>query len=94
MAGLGVAGDQWGLVESWRKEVTMPAIEIHSGMRLAKIFDVLIEVGGPFQGVGRDKRILVVTREQHKALVDAGLVKPDGTKARLRGKKATKNRTV
>src|SRR5438132_1493662 len=65
----------------------MPAVEIRSRAQYRKALDVLIAVGGPFQGRGRDKRVLVVTEDQYQALVGAGVAKQNGTKARDRGKK-------
>ncbi len=65
----------------------MPAVEMKNKEQYRKAFQVLIRVGGTFQGVGRDKRLLVVTNAQYKALVAAGVVKPNGAKAPSRGKK-------
>jgi hypothetical protein len=73
----------------------MPAIEIESPEQYKKAWDVLIQVGGTFHGVGQDKRTLLVTEAQYDALVAAGVVKKNGTKDRSRGKnKAHRDRTV
>jgi hypothetical protein len=74
----------------------MPAVEMMSKKQYRKAFKVLIEVGGTFQGVGQEKRLLVVTNAQYKALVAAGVVKPNGIKAPGRGKKkkAPSNETI
>ena len=65
----------------------MPAIAIESPEQYARALDILIEVGGTFQGVGREKRSLLVTEAQYDALVAAGVVKDNGTRDRSRGKK-------
>jgi hypothetical protein len=39
----------------------MPAIDIESPERYRKAWEVLIQVGGAFHGVGADKRCLLVT---------------------------------
>jgi hypothetical protein len=65
----------------------MPAIEIESPEQYKKAWDVLIQVGGTFHGVGGEKRTLLVTEAQYEALVAAGVVKGKGAKDRSRGKK-------
>jgi hypothetical protein len=65
----------------------MPAIEIESPEQYKKAWDVLIQVGGTFHGVGGEKRTLLVTEAQYDALVAAGVVKKNGTKDRSRGQK-------
>lgn len=72
----------------------MPAIKIRSRQQYRKALDVLMQVGGPFQGRGRDKQLLVVTQDQYKALIGAGVVKPNGTRACGRGKKTLPNGAV
>lgn len=66
----------------------MPAVEIDSPEQFSKALAVLTEVGGTFQGVGGvEKRALLVTETQYRALVAAGVVEKDGMKDRSRGKK-------
>ena len=65
----------------------MPAVEIESREQYSRALAVLTEAGGTFHGVGREKRYLLVTEAQYRALVAAGVVKMDGTKERSRGKK-------
>jgi hypothetical protein len=52
----------------------MPAVEMNSNEQYRRAFKVLIEVGGSFRRVGRERRLLVVTNPQYKALVAAGVV--------------------
>lgn len=67
----------------------MPVIEIKSDKQQRKALDVLIEVGGPFQGRGPlERRTLVVTNAQYQALLHAGVVKPKARKVRSRAQKA------
>jgi hypothetical protein len=68
----------------------MPAVEIDSPEQSKKVWEVLIQVGGTFHGVGGEKRTLLVTEAQYQALVAAGLVKKDGTKDPSRGQKTTR----
>jgi hypothetical protein len=65
----------------------MPAVDIDSPEQFSKALAVLTEVGGTFHGVGQEKKFLLVTEAQYRALVAAGVVKKDGTKERSRGKK-------
>jgi hypothetical protein len=67
----------------------MPAIAIESPEQYKKAWEVLIQVGGTFHGVGQDNRTLLVTEAQYEALVTAGVVKGkgNGTKDLGRGKK-------
>jgi hypothetical protein len=65
----------------------MPAVDIESPEQYRRAWAVLTEVGGTFHGVGQEKRYLLVTEAQYRALVAAGVVKKDGTKERRRGKK-------
>jgi hypothetical protein len=54
-----------------------------------KALEVLLRVGGIWQGVGRKERYLLVSEAQYKALVEAGVVNPNNTeKDHKRGKKA------
>jgi hypothetical protein len=76
------------------EKLRMPAIEIHDREQYRKALDVLIAVGGPFQGRGRDKRVLVVTESQYRALVDAGVVQPNSTKTRGRGQETRQTGTL
>lgn len=65
----------------------MPAVDIDSPEQYSKALAVLTEVGGTFHGVGQEKKYLLVTEAQYRALVAAGVVKKDGTTERSRGKK-------
>jgi hypothetical protein len=65
----------------------MPAVEIESPEQYTRAWEVLTRVAGTFQGVGGEKRTLLVTQAQYDALVAAGVVKKDGTKDRSRGQK-------
>jgi hypothetical protein len=65
----------------------MPAVDIDSPEQYRKALAVLTEVGGTFHGVGQEKKFLLVTEAQYRALVAAGVVKKDGTKERRRGQK-------
>ena len=65
----------------------MPAIAIKSPEQYKRALDVLVQVGGTFQGVGGEKRTLLVTEAQYEAMVAAGLVIQNGTKDRSRGQK-------
>lgn len=66
----------------------MPLVELKDSESHRKAFKVLIRVGGTFHGV--PERSLIVTDAQYRALVKAGVVKPDGGKATNGGKKARK----
>jgi hypothetical protein len=68
----------------------MPAIEIESQEQSRKVWEVLIRVGGTFQGVGGEKRYFLVTQAQFDALVAAGVVKPEDAKDRIGGPKKKK----
>jgi hypothetical protein len=71
----------------------MPAVDIESQEQYSKALDVLTRVGGTFQGVGAEKRYLLVTEAQYQALIAAGVVKQNGAKERSRGtKKTNRNR--
>jgi hypothetical protein len=65
----------------------MPAVEIDSPEQFSKALNVLTQVGGTFHGVGQEKKTLLVTEAQYRALVAAGVVKKNGTKERSRGQK-------
>lgn len=56
----------------------MPAVEIDSPEHYSKALDVLTQVGGTFHGVGGEKRSLLVTEAQYRALVAAGVVRHNG----------------
>lgn len=73
----------------------MPAVRIKSDEQYRKALDVLIEVGGPFQGRGPlEKRFLIVTNAQFDALIRAKVVKETGTKGIDRGQKTRRNGEV
>ena len=65
----------------------MPAVVIESPEQYRKALDILVRVGGTFQGVGGKNRSLLVTEAQYKAMVAAGVVRNNGKKDRSRGKK-------
>ncbi len=66
----------------------MPAVDIDNAEQYSKALAVLTEVGGTFHGVGgEEKRSLLVTETQYRALLAAGVVKTNGTKERGRGTK-------
>jgi hypothetical protein len=70
-------------MEAW----AMPAVEIENPRQYKKAWDVLIQVGGTFHGVGQEKRTLLVTKAQYEALVAAGVIQRNRTEARGRGQK-------
>jgi hypothetical protein len=70
----------------------MPAVEIESPEQSRKAWEVLLQVGGTFHGVGQEKNILLVTQAQYEALVAAGVVKRDGKEDRGRGQKEEAHR--
>lgn len=72
----------------------MYAIEMTSHEQYSRALGVLIAVGGTFQGRGSDRQFLLVSDSQYRALVAAGVVEENGTKARSRGKSTGKNRKV
>ena len=72
----------------------MPAVHIENPEHQRRALKVLMEIGGPFQGRGREKRILVVTNDQYEALIRAGVVKRDGARVHLRGKKKHESKSV
>jgi hypothetical protein len=53
----------------------MPAVVLPDRNAYKKAFQVLMRVGGPFQGRGEDT--LIVSDEQYEALMQAGLVSPN-----------------
>jgi hypothetical protein len=65
----------------------MPVVRLEDDEQLRKAFRVLIRVGGTFHG--RPERILLVTDQQYKALIRAGVIRPNG-KARTSGQKAAR----
>ena len=72
----------------------MPAIAIKSPEQYKRALDVLVQVGGTFQGVGGEKRTLLVTEAQYEAMVAAGVVIQNGTKDRSRGQKKSQRDRV
>lgn len=69
----------------------MHVVQIDDWKKYVEAFDVLIRVGGTFQG--RPDQVLVVTDAQYQAMVAAKIVTPNGTEAACRGQKA-KSRTI
>jgi hypothetical protein len=69
----------------------MPAIAIKDREHYMKATEVLDRVGGAWQGVGQDKRYLLVTLAQYDALVQAGVATPlENGKEAKHGKKPRK----
>ena len=66
----------------------MRVVHIENWDKYVRAFDVLIKVGGTFQG--RPDQVLLLTDAQYQALVAAKLVTPNGAEAQSRGTKATK----
>jgi hypothetical protein len=66
----------------------MHRIELKDFDTYKRAVGVLIEVGGPFAGEGKD--VLIVTDEQYEAMVKAKVVSANDEKARGRGKKTRK----
>lgn len=63
----------------------MSAIQILDDAKYTKAIGILHRMGGMFWT--RPTRKLVIGPAQYQALVEAGLVEPDGKEARKRGKK-------
>jgi hypothetical protein len=71
--------------------MTMPAVPITSSEQYEKAIAVLTQVGGTWQGVGFEKKFLLVSPRQYNALVEANVVTPSDTEKDLkRGKKLRK----
>jgi hypothetical protein len=69
----------------------MPAVHITSDKQYEKALNVLIDLGGTWQGVGFEDRYLLVSERQYQALVEAGVVVPkDDKKDAKHGKKSRK----
>jgi hypothetical protein len=66
----------------------MRVVQIADWDKYVRAFDVLIKVGGTFQG--RPEQVLLVTDAQYQALVKAKVVVPNGTEARTDGPPAKK----
>lgn len=63
----------------------MPKVQILDDGKYGKALGLLLSMGGMFWS--RSTRTLIIGPVQLQALVDAGLVKPNGKEARGRGKK-------
>jgi hypothetical protein len=69
----------------------MPAIPITSREQYFKIIEVLDRVGGTWQWVGGQERLLLASPTQYQALVDAKVVTPEENgKDSVHGKKSRK----
>jgi hypothetical protein len=65
------------------------AVRIESREQYMAALGVLDNVEGTWHGVGPSSSpILLLTDQQFKALVKAGVVKPNGKEDKIRGKKA------
>jgi hypothetical protein len=65
--------------------ISMPAVQFKDRDSYKKAFKVLMQVGGEFQGRGTDT--LIVSEEQHQALVQANLVSINGREEPSRGER-------
>jgi hypothetical protein len=63
----------------------MPRVQILDDNKYGKALHLLLSMGGLFWS--KPVRTLVIGPVQFQALVDAGLVEPDGKEARRRGRK-------
>jgi hypothetical protein len=63
----------------------MPVVEIPDNKKYEKALGMLYRMGGMFRT--RPTHVLVIGPAAYRALVEAGLVEPDGKEARRRGKK-------
>ena len=66
----------------------MPEVQIHDDTKYERALGLLYRMGGLFRT--KPTHVLVVGGTQYQALVDAGLVEPNGTEARRRGQKKKK----
>jgi len=66
----------------------MRVLQIDDWDKYVQAFNVLIRVGGTFQG--RPEQVLVVTDAQYEAMIAAKVVTANGTEAATRGQKAKK----
>ncbi len=72
--------------------MTVPAVPMTSPEQYEKALEVLDRVGGTFQGVGFEEKFFLVSQTQYQALVEAGVVSPEGTaKGIKRAKESRKN---
>jgi hypothetical protein len=84
-------GDEVKCMESLATEterITMPRVQILDDKKYGKALHLLLSMGGMFWS--RPTRTLVIGPGQLQALVDAGLVEPNGKEAPGRGKKKKK----
>jgi hypothetical protein len=63
----------------------MPAVQIRDDEKYGKAIGLLLRMGGLFRT--RPTHVLLVGETQYQALVRAGLVRANGTKAGSRGQK-------
>jgi hypothetical protein len=67
----------------------MPEVQILDDTKYGKALRLLISMGGMFRS--KPTRTLVIGPAQCQALVDAGLVEPNGKETRDRGRKKKKD---
>ncbi len=70
----------------------MPAVPIKNREQYIKALEVLDRVGGTWHGVGQEQWSLLVTEAQYKALVEAAVVIPEGTRKDSKGGKNSRTR--
>lgn len=66
----------------------MPEVHIPDDLKYERALGLLYRMGGLFRT--RPTHVLVIGETQYRALVDAGLVEPNGTEAKGRGQKRKK----
>jgi hypothetical protein len=70
------------------------AVHIQSQQQYIKALHVLDRLKGTWQGVGpASAPVLLVTDEQYRALIEAGVVPSNDKEVNVRGKKATGKKT-
>jgi len=72
----------------------MPKVAIKDMKQYEKALDVLIRVGGTWQGVGRDEWFLLVTEDQYRALLEAKVIPSEHGPEEKRGKTAKGEKRV
>jgi hypothetical protein len=66
----------------------MPKVAIKDLKQYEKALDVLMRVGGTWQGVGQDEWFLLVTESQYRALLEAKVIPSENGPEEKRGKTA------
>jgi hypothetical protein len=66
----------------------MPKVAIKDMKQYEEALEVLLRVGGTWQGVGRDEWFLLVTEGQYRALVEAKVIPSENGAEGKRGKTA------